>query len=90
MVNITLSVPSETKQRMDKFAEINWSAVARQAFEEKMKDLEFIKEFKAKSTLTEEDALRLGTQKNDLKNEFNSKFAFRGYPGSGYENVDQG
>ena len=62
MVNITLSVPSETKQRMDKFAEINWSAVARQAFEEKMKDLEFIKEFKAKSTLTEEDALRLGKE----------------------------
>jgi len=62
MVNITLSVPLEIKQRMDTFAEINWSAVARQAFEEKMKDLEFIKEFKSKSKFTENDALRLGKE----------------------------
>jgi len=64
MVNITLSVPSETKQRMDKFAEINWSAVARQAFEEKMKDLEFIKNFKSDSKFTEKDALELGRKVN--------------------------
>ena len=62
MVNITLSVPLEIKQRMDTFAEINWSAVARLAFEEKMKDLEFIKEFKSKSKFTENDALRLGKE----------------------------
>ena len=64
MVNVTLSIPSELKQRMDSFAEINWSAVARTAFDEKVKDLEFIKRFKAKSTFTEEDALRFGKELN--------------------------
>ncbi|MBU1005821.1 MAG: hypothetical protein KJ561_08365 [Nanoarchaeota archaeon] len=49
---------------MDSFAEINWSAVAREAFDEKITDLEFIKKFKAKSTLTEEDAVKLGRELN--------------------------
>ena len=62
MVNVTLSIPNELKQKMDAFLEINWSAVARQAFDEKIRDLEFIKNFKAKSTLTESDALRLGKE----------------------------
>ncbi len=62
MVNVTLSVPLELKHRMDSFTEINWSAVAREAFDEKINDLEFIKKFKAKSTLTEADALRLGKE----------------------------
>jgi hypothetical protein len=64
MVNITLSVPSELKNRMDSFAEINWSAVAREAFDEKMRDLELIKKFKSKSTINEEDALKLGRELN--------------------------
>jgi hypothetical protein len=65
MVNVTLSIPSDLKNRMDNFAEINWSAVAREAFDDKIKDLEFIKKFKAKSTLTEEDALKLGKELNE-------------------------
>jgi hypothetical protein len=64
MVNITLSVPGELKGRMDSFAEINWSAVAREAFDEKIRDLELIKKFKSKSTLTEEDTLKLGRELN--------------------------
>ena len=64
MVNVTLSVPFELKQKMDVFAEINWSAVARSAFDEKIQDLELIKKFKSKSTLTEEDALRFGAELN--------------------------
>ena len=62
MVNVTLSIPNELKQKMDSLAEINWSAVAREAFYEKIKDMEFIKKFKAKSALTEADALRLGKE----------------------------
>lgn len=65
MVNVTLSIPSDLKNKMDNFAEINWSAVAREAFGDKIKDLEFIKKFKAKSTLTEEDALQLGKELNE-------------------------
>ena len=62
MVNVTLSIPNELKQKMDTLAEINWSAVAREAFDQKVRDMEFIKKFKAKSTLTETDALRLGKE----------------------------
>ena len=62
MVNVTLSLPAELKQKMDSFEEINWSAVAREAFDEKLKDMELIKKFKAKSSMTEEDALRLGKE----------------------------
>ena len=62
MVNVTLAIPNELKQKMDSLAEINWSAVAREAFDEKVKDMEFIKKFRAKSTLTEADALRLGNE----------------------------
>ncbi len=64
MVNITLSVPEELKRKMDKFIEINWSAVAREAFKEKISDLEFLKKFKEKSTLTEEEALVRGKELN--------------------------
>ena len=52
------------KTKMDSFAEINWSAVAREAFIEKINDLEFIRRFKSKSKLTEQDALRLGRDLN--------------------------
>jgi predicted transcriptional regulator len=62
MVNVTLSIPDELKDKMDSFAEINWSAVAREAFAEKVRDLELIKRFKAKSTMTEQDAIRLGRE----------------------------
>ena len=65
MVSITLAVPTELKQKMDKFAEINWSAVAREAFMQKIKDLEFLKEFKSKSALTTEAAIRLGRELNE-------------------------
>ena len=64
MVNVTLSIPIEMKHKMDSFQEINWSAVAREAFDGKIRDLDFIKQFKAKSTITEEDALKWGRQVN--------------------------
>lgn len=65
MVNVTLSIPQDLKQRMDSLQEINWSAVAREAFDEKLKDLETIKLFKAKSTFTEADAIKLGRELNN-------------------------
>lgn len=64
MVNVTLAVPADMKHKMDTFAEINWSAVAREAFDQKIRDLELIKKFKEKSTLTEADALRMGRELN--------------------------
>ena len=62
MVTMTLAVPEEMKKRLDSFPELNWSAVARTAFEQKLNDLDFLQRFKEKSTLTEADALRLGKE----------------------------
>lgn len=62
MTTMTLAVPEELKQRMDHFPEMNWSQVARQAFADKIEDLELLMKFKAKSTITEEDAARLGKE----------------------------
>ncbi|PIU02585.1 MAG: hypothetical protein COT55_02745 [Candidatus Diapherotrites archaeon CG09_land_8_20_14_0_10_32_12] len=64
MATMTLSIPTDLKSKMDLFCEINWSAVAREAFVGKIKDLEFIKQFKAKSNFTEEDAIKLGRDLN--------------------------
>ena len=61
---MTLAVPSELKDKMEKFPEMNWSEVARQAFMQRIKDLEFLRKFKSDSTLTEEDALKLGRELN--------------------------
>ena len=62
MTNITLSIPGDLKSRMDAFAEINWSAVAREAIKRKLAMLEKFKEFTKDSTLTEEDAINLGRE----------------------------
>ena len=62
MTTMTLAVPDEIKKKMDSFPEMNWSEVARQAFIQKMEDLEFLKKFKEKSKLTDADALRLGKE----------------------------
>ncbi len=62
MVTMTLAVPKELKQKMESFPEINWSEIARQAFKQKIQDLEFLKRFKAESTLTEKEALELGAE----------------------------
>lgn len=60
MTTMTLAVPEEIKRKMDTFPEMNWSEVARQAFLQKIGDLEFLRKFKSTSTMTEADALRLG------------------------------
>jgi hypothetical protein len=43
MTTLTLSVPQELKRKMELFIEINWSAVAREAFKQKIADLEFLR-----------------------------------------------
>jgi hypothetical protein len=65
MVNVTLAVPSEMKHKMDGFAEINWSAAAREAFDQKIRYLELIKKFKSDSTMTEPDTIRIGRKLNE-------------------------
>ena len=64
MVSITLSVSAELKKEMERFPEINWSEVARQAIKNKVLMLRKFREFTKKSKLTEEDAIHLGKEVN--------------------------
>ena len=64
MVSLTLSIPDDIKTDMDAFPDINWSAVAREAIKKRVIMLKKFKEFTKDSTLTEEDALRLGREVN--------------------------
>lgn len=62
MTTMTLAVPTELKKKLEAFPEINWSEVARQAFMQKVRDLEFLKSFKSESQMTDEEALKLGKE----------------------------
>lgn len=62
MVTMTLAVPNDLKNKMDSFPELNWSEVARQAFKQKISDLEIINRFAKSSRLTEKDAKILGNK----------------------------
>lgn len=64
MVSLTLSVNDELKVKMDEHPEMNWSEVARRAIIDKIEDLEFMKTIRAKSKLTEKDAIDLGRKVN--------------------------
>lgn len=69
MPNITLSVSEELKKEMDKEKIINWSAVARQAIQEKVTQLSILKEIASKSKMTEKDAIELGRKINKSMHE---------------------
>ncbi len=56
MAIMSVSIPDELKDKMGQFDEINWSAVARRAFEEKVKQAEIIKTIVSKSKLSQQDA----------------------------------
>ena len=60
MPTITLSVPSDLKQEMDKSKFINWSEVARAAIRERVAQLAVLNAIAVKSKLTEKDALEIG------------------------------
>lgn len=62
MANMTFSIPSDLKNEMDEFPEMNWSEVARAAIRQKLADLKFLRAFKADSEITPEDAERLGRE----------------------------
>ncbi|MFC4986310.1 hypothetical protein [Saliphagus infecundisoli] len=55
MPTVTVNVDDELKERMESHPEINWSEVARNAFEEKVEDFELMNRLTADSELTDED-----------------------------------
>ena len=62
MSNMTLAIPTDLKARMDRFPEINWSEVARQAIIGKMSMLERMQDMLSGSSLTREDAVPYGRE----------------------------
>lgn len=74
MANITISVPKELKEKMNKFPEINWSRLACILLSQKIKRLELLKkldEMLVDSTLTDEECIDLGKR---LKKEIAKKY----------------
>jgi len=61
MPTVTVNVDDDLKDQMEDHPEINWSEVARSAFEEKVDDLEMMKRLSSDSELTEEDVDELAT-----------------------------
>ena len=55
MTNMTLAIPDELRKKMEKFSEIRWSEVARQAIEQRVNDLEVMNKIASKSKLTKKD-----------------------------------
>jgi len=55
MPTVTVNVDEELKEQMEGHPEINWSEVARNAFEEKIDDLEMMERLSSDSELTDED-----------------------------------
>ncbi|OGX35426.1 MAG: hypothetical protein A3C36_01655 [Omnitrophica WOR_2 bacterium RIFCSPHIGHO2_02_FULL_52_10] len=53
MPNMTLAIPEDLKDKMDRFKEINWSEVARQAIREKTQLLERMNQMLAGSALND-------------------------------------
>jgi hypothetical protein len=66
MANLTLSIPKELKEAMEKFPEINWSEVARDSIKKKIAQLNFLKGFRIDSEISPEDALNLGKEISEL------------------------
>ena len=64
MTNMTLAISEEIKMEMDKFPEINWSVIAREAIKRRIVALRKFKEFTKDSEFTEEEAIDLGRELN--------------------------
>mgnify|MGYP001559978005 CR=1 FL=1 len=61
---MTLSLPEDLHDIMQKHKEIKWSEIARQALWGHAKRLEIMDKILSKSKLTEEDALEIGRKVN--------------------------
>ena len=65
MPNLTIAIPEELRKKLSEFKVMNWSEVAREAFEKKIIQLRILESFSKDSELTQEDALRLGRKVNE-------------------------
>jgi hypothetical protein len=72
MPNMTLSIAEEMHKKMKRHTELKWSDVARQAFEKKVDEVEFMEKVLSKSELGKRDAERIG---HEIKSKMSKRFA---------------
>ena len=73
MTNITLAVPEDIKKEMEKFPEMNWSAIAREAIKKRIILLRKFREFTKNSEFSEGEAVNLGRELNKSLRKRNEK-----------------
>lgn len=75
MGNMTLAISPQLEKKMAKHKEVRWSAVAREAFEKRVEELEWMDKVLKNSRFTEEDAETIGHQiKADIFKRFSKRF----------------
>lgn len=75
MGNMTLAVSDELQEKMSKHKEIRWSNIARETFEERIKELELMDKILKDSKLTEADAEEIGNKvKAEIRKRFEKRF----------------
>jgi len=75
MGNMTLAIPDELRQKMLKHKEIRWSSIARETFEERLRELEFMDKILKNSGLSEADAEEIGHGiKAEIRKRFEKRF----------------
>ncbi len=73
--NMTLAIPDELQEKMAKHSEIRWSNIARETFEERVKELEIMGKILKESRLSEEDAEEIGHKiKAEIRKRFEKRF----------------
>ena len=73
MGTISVSVDDSLRGKMLELDEVNWSAVARKAFEEKVNEIGILKKLASKSKLTVKDAQEISKKINEnMANKFKS------------------
>ena len=64
MAELTITIPEDLKQKIEKTPHIDWSKIARDAIYERASKLALLKDIASKSELTEKDAVELGGKVN--------------------------
>ena len=62
MASVSVSVSDDMKRKLEEFDTVNWSAVARKAFESQLSKLEFMDKLTSKSKATDKDIVELSNK----------------------------
>ncbi|MBU2503834.1 MAG: hypothetical protein KJ879_02160 [Nanoarchaeota archaeon] len=63
-MELKVNIPEEIRIIIEKNNNIDWSRIARAAVLQKIRELDFLKNFNSKSEFTEKDALEFGKRAN--------------------------